>query len=174
MLFWMFAVLVFCTAAFGEELYRAEISAEYQRFDAGQDMKTVIYGLSGEVFFEPVTLGPGMHRFAITYTPDKNGSFVEYFLDGKRVSKVKNVGVPLDARGGKVHRHHPSLGPGEELRDKVNSVAMAHGLISLMDASPFQHPEAPELSMSVPLNERLFGQGARASYDNIIVAIEER
>ncbi len=35
-------------------------------------------------------------------------------------------------------------------------------------------PKVPELSVSVPLSQRLFGQGARASYDNFIVTIEER
>ena len=123
---------------------------------------------------EEVPLGPGTHRFAIAYTREKDGSYVEYFLDGKRVSKVKNVGVPLDVQGIKYSGIYPSMGPGELLKDKVNSVAIAHGLISLMDAFPFQHPEAPELSVSVPLSERLFGQGARASYDNFIVTIEER
>lgn len=123
---------------------------------------------------EEVPITPGPHRFAITYTRKNNDSYVEYFLDGKRVSKVKNVGVPLDAQGVKYSGIYPSLGPGELLKDKLNSVAIAHGLISLMDAFPFQHPEAPELSVSVPLSERLFGQGARASYDNFIVTIEER
>ncbi len=123
---------------------------------------------------EEVPITAGQHRYAITYTRDEDGSRVEYFLDGKRVSKVKNVGVPLDVQGMKYSGIYPSLGPGELLKDKINSVAIAHGLISLMDAFPFQHPEAPELSVSVPLSERLFGQGARASYDNFIVTIEER
>lgn len=123
---------------------------------------------------EEVPLSPGMHRFAITYTREKNMSFVEYFLDNKRVSKVQSVGVPLDVQGRDYTGIYPSLGQGEVLKDKITSLTMAHGLISLMDAFPFQHPEAPELSVSVPLNERLFGQGARASYDNFIVTIEER
>jgi hypothetical protein len=123
---------------------------------------------------EEVAVTPGTHRYAITYTREKNDSYVEYFMDGKRVSKVKNVGVPLDVRGIKYSGIYPSLGPGEILRDEVNSLVMAHGLISLMDAFPFQHPEAPELSVSIPLSERLFGQGARASFDNFIVTIEER
>lgn len=123
---------------------------------------------------EQVAITPGSHRFAITYTREKNESFVEFFLDGKRVSKVKNVGVPLDVQGHTYSGIYPSLGQGEILKDKINAVTMAHGLISLMDAFPFQHPEAPELSVSVPLTERLFGQGARASFDNFIVTIEER
>jgi hypothetical protein len=123
---------------------------------------------------EELQLTPGTHTFAITYNREKNESFVEYFLDGKRVSKVKNVGVPLDDQGEKYSGVYPSLGAGEILKDKINAVTMAHGLISLMDAFPFQHPDAPELSVSVPLSERLFGQGARASFDNFTVTIVER
>lgn len=39
---------------------------------------------------------------------------------------------------------------------------------------PFQHPEAPALNASIPLAERLFGQGARATFANVVVTVEDR
>jgi hypothetical protein len=43
-----------------------------------------------------------------------------------------------------------------------------------LDAFPFQHPDAPELSVSVPISERIFGQGAAANFDDFVVTIEHR
>ena len=103
---------------------------------------------------DEVKIAPGPHTVEIEYTRQGNKSFVEYFLDGKRVSKVQNVGIPLDVQGVPFTGTYPSLGPGEILRDQVNSVLMAHGLFSLLDAFPFQHPEAPELSVSIPIENR--------------------
>ena len=60
------------------------------------------------------------------------------------------------------------------LRDRINSVVIAHGLFSLLDASRFQHPEAPALNVSVPMPERPFGQGAKVRFDNAVVTIEDR
>ena len=114
------------------------------------------------------------HTVAIRYSRDRRRSSVEYLLDGKRVSKVERVGIPLDRQGVKFSGIYPSLGPGELLRDKINSVVVAHGLFSLLDAFPFQHPDAPALNVSVPLRERLFGQGARAKFANVVVTIEDR
>ena len=121
-----------------------------------------------------VRIDPGAHEYAIRYTREHGGSFVEYLLDGKVVSKVKRVGVPLDVQHQKYTGIAPSLGPGEELVDEINSFSIAHGMISLVDAFPYQHPEVPELSVSVPLSERLFGQGVRASFDDIEVTTMTR
>lgn len=109
------------------------------------------------------------HHVAIRYSRGRAGSKVEYWLDGKQISVVRNIGVPLDAQGSKYTGIYPSLGAGEDLTSQINSLAIGHGLFSLLDAFPFQHPEAPELSVSIPLSERLFGQGARASFDNFDV-----
>jgi hypothetical protein len=76
--------------------------------------------------------------------------------------------------GAKYSGIYPSLGPGELLRDKLNSVVVAHGLFSLVDAFPFQHPDAPAQRVSVPMQERLFGQGIRAKFANVVVTIEDR
>jgi hypothetical protein len=51
----------------------------------------------------------------------------------------------------------------------MNTFVIGHGLYSMLDAFPFQHPDAPELAVSVPLTERLFGQGAQADFTNLTV-----
>ena len=43
-----------------------------------------------------------------------------------------------------------------------------------LDAFPFQHPDAPELSVSIPIGERIFGQGAGAAFDEFVVTIDAR
>ncbi len=124
---------------------------------------------------DEVPIAPGVaHTVAIRYSRDRQGSRVEHLLDGKRVSQVERVGIPLDVQGMKYSGTYPSLGPGELLRDKINSVVVAHGLFSLLDAFPFQHPDAPAQSVSVPMQERLFGQGARAKFANVVVTIEDQ
>jgi hypothetical protein len=114
------------------------------------------------------------HTVAIRYTRDQRRARVEFLLDGKRVTRIDDVGVPLDAQGVKYSGIYPSLGRGEPLRERINSVAIAHGLLNLIDAFPFQHPDAPALSVSVPLQERLFGQGAKARFAHVVVTIENK
>ncbi len=121
----------------------------------------------------PITAGVP-HTVAIRYSRDRRRSRVEYLLDGKLVSKVERVGTPLDKQGVPYSGTYPSGGPGELLRDKIDSVVIAHGLFSLLDAFPFQHPDAPALNVSVPMSERLFGQGAKARFANVVVTIEDR
>jgi hypothetical protein len=124
---------------------------------------------------DEVPIAPGVaHTVAIRYSREPGGSRVEYLLDGRRVSQVRRIGIPLDAQRVKYSGIYPSLGSGELLRDKINSVVIAHGLFSLLDAFPFQHPDAPTLNVSVPLRERLFGQGVRAKFANVVVTIEDR
>ena len=115
-----------------------------------------------------------MQRLSIVISRERRRSRVEYLLDGKLVSKVERVGIPLDVQGAPYSGTYPSRGPGELLRDKINSVVIAHGLFSLLDAFPFQHPDAPALNVSVPMQERLFGQGARARFANVVVTIEDK
>jgi hypothetical protein len=121
-----------------------------------------------------VPIGPGPHRVAITFFRDAGSSYVDYVIDGKRIARVGKVGVPLDVQNVPYTGIYPSLGAGEHLRDDVDSVSIGHGLFSLLDAFPFQHPDAPELSVSVPLSERLFGQGAAASFDDMVVTVDDR
>ena len=121
---------------------------------------------------DEVSIGPGPHRVAIKFTRKGNHGTVEFFLDGRRISKVRNVGVPLDVQGQRYTGIYPSMGPGERLAQKISGFAIGHGLFSLLDAFPFQHPEAPELSVSIPVANRLFGQGARATFDDFRVEID--
>ncbi len=118
------------------------------------------------------------HRVEIAYTRKKHDATVEFRLNGKKVTKVNQVGVPLDQQHQKYTGIYPSLGPGERLYDQIGSFALGHGLFSLIDGFPYQHAESPELSVSIPVgssnpadagNARLFGQGAEASFDNFAV-----
>ena len=124
---------------------------------------------------DEVPIEPGVpHRVEVSYTRTPTDAIVEYRLDGKLISKVRNVGVPVDRQHEKYTGIYPSLGPGEPLRDQINSLAIGHGLFSLIDAFPYQHPDAPELSVSMPLSTRLFGQGASGSYDDFTVTTETK
>jgi hypothetical protein len=125
---------------------------------------------------DEVKISGGPHNVSIRYSAKQNS--VEYRLDGHLVTKVANVGIPLDKQGVKYTGIYPSLGPGESLAGKINSFSIGHGLFSLIDAFPFQHPEAPELSVSIPVGNsnaadagraRLFGQGADGTWDNFVV-----
>jgi hypothetical protein len=135
---------------------------------------------------------PGVtHRVSIRYTRGIADASVEYLLDGKSVATVDNVGVPLDRQRAKYTGIYPSLGPGEPLRDKINSFVIGHGTFSLLDAFPFQwgwgfgiagpycDPGQPQfadvcdLSVSIPLGERVFGQGVRAHFDTFVVTTTE-
>ena len=125
-----------------------------------------------------VSLAPGKHTVAIKVTQNSTKFFVEYTLDGKLVSKISNIGIPLDKQGVPYTGIYPSLGPGESLKGKISSFSIGHGLFSLLDAFPYQHPGAPALSVSIPSGTgnpadagraRLFGQGADGTYDNFKV-----
>lgn len=125
---------------------------------------------------DEVRISGGPHNVSIRYSAKDNS--VEYRLDGMLVTKVKNVGIPLDKQGVKYTGIYPSLGPGESLAGKIGSLSIGHGLFSLIDAFPYQHPEAPELSVSIPVGNsnpadagraRLFGQGADGTWDNFVV-----
>jgi hypothetical protein len=114
-----------------------------------------------------VPIGPGPHEVSITYGDE--GS-VSYFLDGALVSHVDQVGVPLDKQGvADWTGTYPSYGPGELLAGKIRNLSIGHGLFSLLDAFPFQHPDRPDLAVSIPVSERLFGQGMDATFDNFTV-----
>jgi hypothetical protein len=111
----------------------------------------------------------GAHEVSIRFSRGPSGGSVDYFFDGSLVAHVDHVGVPLDVQGLPYTGIYPSLGAGEELGDQVDSLVIGHGLFSLLDAFPFQHPEAPELSVSIPIDERLFGQGAVGTFDDFRV-----
>jgi Family of unknown function (DUF6081) len=116
------------------------------------------------------------HHVDIALTRHDGDAWVDYFLDHEPIAHVANVGIPLDKQGASFTGIYPSLGSGERLADQLDSVRFGHGLFSLLDAFPFQHPGAPELSVSIPAltppipgaagRARLYGQGASGSFDN--------
>jgi len=135
----------------------------------------------------PITAGVA-HHVAIRYTRDRTSDHVDFMLDGTRVARVGNVGVPLDRQDVKYTGIYPSLGPGERLRAKLDSFVIGHGTFSLLDAFPFQWgwgfgaagpfcdpmwSSVCALSVSIPTSERLFGQGVVAHFDNFTVATHD-
>ena len=111
------------------------------------------------------------HHVAIRYTRNATQSYVEYFLDGQLFTRVDHVGIPLDAQGVPYTGTYPAYhgAPGEELKSQLNSFVIGHGLFSLLDAFPFRHPAAPDQDVSIPLTERLFGQGASGQFSGFTV-----
>jgi len=125
---------------------------------------------------DEVKVTPGAHHVSILYSANQNA--VEYRLDGKLVTRINDVGIPLDKQHVKFTGTYPSLGAGENLKGKIGSFSIGHGLFSLIDAFPFQHPDVPALSVSIPVGSanpadagkaRLFGQGADGTWDNFVV-----
>jgi Family of unknown function (DUF6081) len=116
------------------------------------------------------------HHVDIALTRYDGDAWVDYLLDHEPIAHVADIGIPLDEQGASFSGIYPSLGSGERLADKLDSVHFGHGLFSLLDAFPFQHPGAPELSVSIvaltpPVpsaagRARLYGQGASGSFDN--------
>lgn len=109
------------------------------------------------------------HNVSIRYSRGPGKSTVEYFLDHKLFATIDQVGIPLDKRNPPVPftGYAPSLGNGAQV--SLDSVVIGHGLFSLLDAFPYQHPGVPLLSVSVPLSERLFGQGAIGTWKDFEV-----
>jgi hypothetical protein len=110
------------------------------------------------------------HHVAIRYSRGPGLSRVDYFLDGQLFTSVDNVGVPLDVQGVPFTGYSPSYGAGEPLAGSLDSFVIGHGLFSLLDAFPYQHPDRPDLSVSIPMSERLFGQGAVGTFKNFKVS----
>ena len=116
------------------------------------------------------SVAPGQpHLVAIRYTRGPGVSRVEYFLDGVLFASVDDVGIPLDKQGVPYTGIYPSYGAGESLAPQLDSFVIGHGLFSLLDAFPFQHPDRSDLSVSIPMSERLFGQGATGVFSGFQV-----
>jgi hypothetical protein len=131
-----------------------------------------------------VPIKPGVtHNVAIVYTRLGSSNNVTYLLDGIPVASINNVGVPLDKQGQSYSGIYPSLGPGENLTEQLNSFQIGHGLFSLLDAFPFQYGCTPptstgpgvcdsstaQYSVSIPTSQRDFGQGAVGSFSHFTV-----
>ncbi|WP_166836886.1 DUF6081 family protein [Rheinheimera pleomorphica] len=142
--------------------------SENKAFALIERLPTVVTGSPGTgldlaytQIIREVDINPGKKQHvAIRYSRGPDASFVEFFLNGELFARVDNVGIPLDKQGVSYTGYAPSTGEGELLKERLNTFVIGHGLFSLLDAYPYQHPEAPELSVSIPISERLFGQGA--------------
>ncbi|MFQ3220460.1 MAG: hypothetical protein ACI96W_002830 [Paraglaciecola sp.] len=151
--------------------------SENKAFALIERLPTVVTGSPGTgldlaytQIIKEVDINPGKKQtVAIRYTRGPDESYVEYFLNGQLFTRVDDVGVPLDKQGVPFTGYAPSTGDGDPLKDRLNSFVIGHGLFSLLDAYPYQHPDAPELSVSIPMSERLFGQGAIGSWSKFKV-----
>jgi Family of unknown function (DUF6081) len=122
-----------------------------------------------------VPIGPGPHHVAVTFARRRGGtSHADFVLDGRRVARIDHIGVPLDVQRTRSVGTYPSLGPGEQLGASIASLTIGHGLFTLLDAFPFQHPAVPELSVSIPRSERIWGQGVAARFDEFTVTVDDR
>ena len=116
------------------------------------------------------------HHLDTALTRHDAEAWADYFLDRQPIAHVERIGIPLDKQGVPFSGIYTSVGNGELVADQLDSVRFGHGLFSLLDAFPFQHPEAPDLSVSIPVGDasgcgaagraRLFGQGAAGSFGN--------
>jgi hypothetical protein len=123
----------------------------------------------------PVPAGQ-WHHLDIALSRRDGEAWADYLLDHQLIAHVEKIGIPLDKQGVPFTGIYPSLGDGELVAGQLDSVHFGHGLFSLLDAFPFQHPEAPDLSVSVPVGDsssrgtagrtRLFGQGAAGTFGN--------
>jgi hypothetical protein len=121
--------------------------------------------------FNEFAITPGTHTFAIRYerrhgnTPDK----IPWLMDGAVKATLRDAGIPLDVQdpGKYVDIVWPSLGPGEPVKDLMTEFVIGHGLFSLLDEFPFN--QFPDYMVSIPEDERIFGQGVAATFDNFTV-----
>ncbi len=114
-------------------------------------------------------IGGGPHQVSIRYSHDGALSGVDYYLDGSLLTHIGNIGIPLDAQGVPFTGTYPSYGPGEPLATDIQNFAIGFGLFSVVDSFPFQLSERPDLAVSVPIANRIFGQGAIASFGSFEV-----
>jgi Family of unknown function (DUF6081) len=129
-------------------------------------------------FLPSVRIRPNRsHRFAIRYRRGlSRRDDADWLIDGRRVATVHDVGIPLDvqnpARWG--HITFRSLGPGERVASKMDVFILGHGLYSFVDSFPFfpayeLFPAYPQYFVSIPKEQRIFGQGVDATFDNFRV-----
>ena len=120
-------------------------------------------------FLPPVRIRPRrFHRYAVRYTRGRAPrDKAEWLLDGRVVAVVRDAGVPLDVQDPRRYGGitFPSLGPGERVAPAMSSFLVGHGLYSFVDDFPF-FPAYPQYFVSIPKEQRIFGQGIDASFDD--------
>lgn len=137
---------------------------------------------------DEVEISPGEHTFSITYTRGRGSKDrVDYLIDGKIISSVKTIGIPLDQQSPKFYEKKPitdpSQGPGELVDEAMDTMLIGHGLFSLLDVFPYQQEDLEGTSVTIPVtgpapslgdpnpqvSSRIWGQGAEGVFDNFKV-----
>ncbi|MBA3604206.1 MAG: hypothetical protein H0W50_11355 [Parachlamydiaceae bacterium] len=136
-------------------------------------------------------LSSGVHNFAIRYFRSLQAQYdqVEYLIDGKVMTTIKNIGIPPDKQKGyfknKTRVIDPSQGVGENLINKMTTMMIGHGLFSRVDVFPYQQQDLTNNSVTIPLtglifkdkasnpytSSRLWGQGAIGFFYNFNVTM---
>jgi hypothetical protein len=123
-------------------------------------------------FLPAISIAPGRsHRFSIRYTRGREPlDKIEWLIDGRVVAIVRDAGVPLDVQDPARYAGitFPSLGPGETVAPEMNQFIVGHGIYSFVDNFPF-FPAYQDRFVSIPKEQRIFGQGIDAFFDNVRV-----
>lgn len=120
---------------------------------------------------QDIAITPGTHTFAIRYLRNLGpGGFedkVDWVIDGWTRAAIRQAGVPLATPPRANNMTFPAQGAGERLDTRLNKLSVGHGLGSMVDEFPFN--QCPTGQVSIPQNQRIWGQGIAASFDNIRV-----
>ena len=121
-------------------------------------------------FLPAIRIRPGrFHRYAIRYSRGRaRRDKAEWFVDGRRVAVVRDIGVPLDVQDQERRVIFPSQGPGERLASSMDRLNVGHGLFSFVDRFPFFSVYGDQF-VSIPQEQRIFGQGVDALFDDFRV-----
>ena len=122
-------------------------------------------------FIKEIPVKPGVpHRMEITFQRQPSGDVVGDVPPRRQAGREgPQRRHPARPSGRAVHGRLSVARPGRAARQPDQLATLAHGLFSVVDAFPFQHPEAPELAVSIPVSQRIFGQGAIGSWDDFTV-----
>jgi len=125
------------------------------------------------VFELPIT--PGTHNFGIRYLRNIGAQpfadKVDWVMDGQVRARVRGAGIPLVSTPPSPPITFAAQGPGEALDARMNRLSIGHGLASMVDVFPFNQCSTGQVS--IPREQRLFGQGAVATFDNFVVTTVE-
>jgi hypothetical protein len=124
---------------------------------------------------QDVAITPGTHNFAIRYLRNLGpGGFedkVDFVIDGWTRAAVREVGVPV-AAAPRQNATFAAQGPGETLDTRLNRLTVGHGLGTMVDEFPFN--QCPTGQVSIPQDQRIWGQGVAATFDNFRVETVQR
>jgi predicted porin len=102
-----------------EEQYRAEVSGFYSWSDADQNFRTILYGVSGELFFEPVNTDE--HAYAEAAFLERAGSvFVTAAKVDEKLDSLEGDGPLFAVRVNYAKKGFPLAIQAEYTRTKVD------------------------------------------------------